>query len=91
MHAWAKSGEPTKHPEPWGIAGAFSTLRLLPNGYIPFREAYVKRLLNSAHILHLAWIPEESLIDDRLNEFLVETKTKEGLIRICLFENSIGF
>ncbi len=91
MHAWAKSGEPIKHPEPWGIAGAFSTLRLLPNGYIPFREAYCKRLLDSAHILQLSWIPEESLIDARLNEFLRETETKDGLIRICLFENSIGF
>ena len=90
MQAWTKSGKSIDHPEPWGIDGAFSTLRLFSNGKIPFRNAYLRRVLDSANILQLKWIPEQSLLDFRLDNFLSETQINEGLIRICLFENCIG-
>jgi len=90
MHAWTKTGEPTKHLEPWGNAGAFSTLRLFPNRFIPFREAYLQRVLDSAEILQQPWIPELDLLEKRLDEYLSKSPIEEGLVRICLFEESIG-
>ena len=38
-------GKPTEHLEPWGTAGAFSTLRLFPKNHIPFRNDYLQRLI----------------------------------------------
>lgn len=90
MHAWTISGEPTKHLEPWGTAGAFSTIRLLPNGNMPFRDAHLKRLLESAQLLRQKWIPDQTIIEKRLDEYLSNLSSGEGLIRICLFEQSIG-
>lgn len=90
MHAWTISGESTPHPEPWGQIGAFSTLRLFPNRLIPFRQAYLVRLLESATLLQLSWIPELALLEARLDQYLSKSTIEEGLIRICLFENSIG-
>lgn len=90
MHAWTISGDPTQHPEPWGQIGAFSTLRLFPNRLIPFRSTYLGRLLESATLLQLPWIPELTLLEARLDQYLSESTIEEGLIRICLFENSIG-
>jgi branched-subunit amino acid aminotransferase/4-amino-4-deoxychorismate lyase len=90
MHAWTISGKPTKHIEPWGNMGAFSTLRLLTNGYIPFRDKYITRLLDSAKILEQKWIPNRITIEKRLDEYLSIYSPKEGLIRICIFEESIG-
>jgi len=90
MHAWTISGDPTPHPEPWGQIGAFSTLRLFPNRLIPFRCAYLARLLESATLLQLPWIPELALLKERLDQYLSKSAIEEGLIRICLFENSIG-
>ena len=90
MHAWTISGEPTKHLEPWGTAGAFSTIRLLPNGDMPFRNAHLKRLLESAQILGQQWIPDQTILEKRLDEYLSNLPNREALIRICLFEESIG-
>jgi branched-subunit amino acid aminotransferase/4-amino-4-deoxychorismate lyase len=90
MHAWTIAGEPTKHLEPWGKPGAFSTLRLFPNRTIPFRTVYLQRILDSAKILQQSWIPKLSLLEKRLDEYLSESSIEEGLVRVCLFENSIG-
>ena len=73
MHAWTISGDPTQHPEPWGQIGAFSTLRLFPNRLIPFRSTYLGRLLESATLLQLPWIPELTLLEARLDQYLSES------------------
>ncbi len=90
MHAWTKLGKPTKHIEPWGTAGAFSTLRLFPNQTIPFRFDYLQRLIESATLLKQSWIPDLEFIENKLNEYLSISSVKAGLIRICLFEDSFG-
>ena len=91
MRAWTESGKPTEHLEPWGTAGAFSTLRLFPKNHIPFRRDYLQRLINSAKLLQQPWIPELSEIDKKLDQYLAESTTEEGLIRICLFNESLAF
>ena len=70
MHAWKKTGEPTNHPEPWGIPGSFTTLCLFPNQSIPFRQDYLQRLIDSATLLQQAWIPDLGFIEKKLDEFL---------------------
>jgi branched-subunit amino acid aminotransferase/4-amino-4-deoxychorismate lyase len=90
MHAWTKSGEPTKHLEPWGIPGSFSTLCLFPNQSIPFRQDYLQRLIDSATILQQTWIPTLDFIEKKLDEYLSISTINEGLVRVCLFEDSIG-
>lgn len=90
MHAWKKTGEPTNHPEPWGIPGSFTTLCLFPNQSIPFRQDYLQRLIDSATLLQQAWIPDLGFIEKKLDEYLSISKISEGLVRLCLFEDSIG-
>ena len=85
MRAWKVSGEPTEHLDPWGVPGAFSTLRLYPNGHIPFLNDYISRLVDSAKLLQQPWIPEINFINHKLDEYLGENIIKSGLIRICLF------
>ena len=90
MRAWTESGKPTEHLEPWGTAGAFSTLRLFPKNHIPFRSDYIQRLINSAKLLQQPWIPELSEIDKKLDQYLSESTTEEGLVRVCLFNESLA-
>ncbi len=90
MQAWTKSGKSTTHLEPWGIFGSFSTLRLHSDGHLPFLEDYLLRLINSAKTLQQEWIPELNFIRDKLDEYLSTNSIEDGLIRICLFEDSVG-
>jgi branched-subunit amino acid aminotransferase/4-amino-4-deoxychorismate lyase len=90
MRAWTESGKPTEHLEPWGTAGAFSTLRLFPKNHIPFRNDYLQRLIDSAKLLQQPWIPELSEIDQKFDQYLSESTTEDGLIRICLFNESLA-
>ena len=57
MKAWHKDGTPDKHPEPWGMSGVFTTIRILKGKKIPFFESYLHRLLESASRLQMPWIP----------------------------------
>lgn len=90
MRAWKVSGEPTEHLDPWGVPGAFSTLRLYPNGHIPFLNDYISRLVDSAKLLQQPWIPEINFINHKLDEYLGENIIKSGLVRICLFNDSLA-
>jgi branched-subunit amino acid aminotransferase/4-amino-4-deoxychorismate lyase len=90
MRAWTKTGNPTDHIDPWGVSGAFTTVRLFPDHHIPFLEDYILRLLNSAEILQQPWIPEIELINQRIEEYIAESGITDGLIRICIFDESLA-
>jgi len=90
MRAWTKTGEPTDHIDPWGLSGAFTTVRLFPEQHIPFLDDYLVRLINSAKILQQPWIPEIKLINQRLEEYITESGITDGLIRICIFDESLA-
>lgn len=91
MQAWTKNGKPTDHPEPWGLPGAFSTLRVFPHGHIPFRTDYLERLLDSAKRIKNEWAPQISEISQRLDDFMANQSSGfSGLVRICLFDEVLG-
>ena len=90
MQAWTESGNVTEHPEPWGIKGTFSTLRLCKQNHIPFLDLYINRLIESAKTLQLGWYPNQNFIKDKLFEYISQNSLSEKLIRICLFEKMIG-
>ena len=91
MHAWTKSGNSAKHPEPWGIYGAFSTLRIQHGSRILFPAAHFDRLHHSAKKLNLPWIPSFDLLNSRIIEVLKSLESeKNHLLRICLFEDLLG-
>ena len=91
MHAWTKTGETSEHPEPWGLYGAFTTMRLFPGGFLPFLDEHLDRLLSSAQKLSLPWIPEQAQLIDHLNEVLGLIPSEEDcLVRLCLFEDLLG-
>ena len=91
MKAWHKDGTPGEHPEPWGIPGVFTTMRILEGQKIPFFESYLHRLLESASRLQMPWIPSSSNVESTVCKFIEEMNFEHGLLRICLFENLIGF
>jgi len=91
MHAWTKEGTSAKHPEPWGLRGAFTTLRSFASGHIPFRDNHLERLLDSANREGLIWLPTLGEVSDRLEEFITrQSGSLDCLIRICLFEDLLG-
>ena len=91
MHAWTQKGETSEHPEPWGLQGVFTTLRILPDRQIPFCNHHLDRLLDSAQKLGLPWIPSKERLLDRLKEALESISPQEDrLVRLCLFENLLG-
>jgi hypothetical protein len=63
---------------------------LFPDHHIPFLEDYILRLLNSAEILQQPWIPEIELINQRIEEYIAESGITDGLIRICIFDESLA-
>ena len=86
MNAWTKDGHPAEHPDPWGLPGAFTTLRKFECGHLPFRDEHLDRLLDSANRIGAKWIPSRKEISGRLDEFLAsQPESLDGLIRICLF------
>ena len=92
MHAWTKAGHPSEHPEPWGRMGAFTTLHVLPGKNFLFLEEHLKRLRFSASHLELPWIPSEKEIIEKLDEVFVDhSEGTHLLLRICLFEDLLGF
>jgi branched-subunit amino acid aminotransferase/4-amino-4-deoxychorismate lyase len=91
MKAWNKDNESCEHPEPWGKRGVFSTLKVLKKSIVPFRESYLNRLIESAKRQALPWIPEMSDLEQKLGQFSSEMSPDHGLIRICLFEEILGF
>ena len=91
MHAWTISGEPTPHLEPWGADRGF----LHPSLVSKSIDSLSKRLiwpdcLNRRLLLQLPWIPGTRYSQERLDQYLSKSTIEEGLIRICLFEDSIG-
>lgn len=91
MNAWTKDGHPVEHPEPWGLPGAFTTLRKFECGHLPFRDEHLDRLLDSANRIGAKWIPSRKEISGRLDEFLAsQPESLDGLIRICLFDGLLG-
>ena len=91
MKAWNKDDAPSEHPEPWGLRGVFSTLKVLDNRVIPFCESYLIRLIESAKKQAMPWIPDITLLEQKLAQFSSEISPDHGLIRICLFEDLLGF
>jgi branched-subunit amino acid aminotransferase/4-amino-4-deoxychorismate lyase len=91
MKAWNKDDAPSEHPEPWGLRGVFSTLKVLDNHVIPFCESYLNRLIEFAKRQSMPWIPDISLLEQKLDQFSSEISPDQGLIRICLFEDLLGF
>lgn len=91
MKAWHKDGTPDEHPEPWGMSGVFTTIRIFKGKKIPFFESYLHRLLESASRLQMPWIPSSCHFESKVSEFIEEMNFEHGLLRICLFENLIGF
>ena len=90
MKAWNKDGTPCDHPEPWGLPGVFTTLRIIADQSIPFYEDYLSRLLGSAEKVGLPWIPQADEIQKKLLGFLPDMMPQNGLLRICLFDNLLG-
>ncbi len=91
MHAWTTSGNPVEHPDPWGLHGAFTTLRKLPGKQFLFLNEHFKRISHSASQLGLPWIPGEEELRARLDEFISSTDPQsDQLVRICLFEEILG-
>ena len=81
----------SEHPEPWGLHGAFTTLRKFESGHLPFRDNHLDRLLDSANRIGAKWIPSRKEVSDRLDEFLAsQPESLDGLIRICLFDGLLG-
>lgn len=91
MKAWHKDGSPSEHPEPWGSPGVFTTTRVIDNRKIPFFKAYLHRLLESASRIQMPWIPDVYEIEVKVEEFLMEMNSDHQILRICLFENLLGF
>ncbi len=91
MHAWTKSGNPIKHPTPWGNYGVFSTLRVLPQHKILFKKQHLQRILENSVTLNLPWVPSLQELDSRLKEYLQQLpKDQDQLLRICLLEDCLG-
>jgi branched-subunit amino acid aminotransferase/4-amino-4-deoxychorismate lyase len=91
MHAWTKDGNPAEHPEPWGLHGAFTTLRRFACGHLPFRDDYLDRLLDSANRIGANWVPSKKELSARLDEFFAnQPEVLDELIRICLFDDLLG-
>ena len=91
MFAWTKDGVPAEHPEPWGLTGAFTTLRRFPSGHLPFLNDHLDRLLDSANRTGLNWLPTPEKLSDRLEEFIANhAQSIDVLIRICLFDSLLG-
>ncbi|MDA7757508.1 aminotransferase class IV [Opitutales bacterium] len=91
MKAWNKDGKPIDHPKPWGLPGVFTTLRVMTDRKTPFCEDYLTRLRESAEKIGLPWIPTLEEIEEIMIGFLSEVDPDHGLLRICLFEDSIGY
>ena len=45
MKAWHKDGAPGEHPEPWGLSGVFTTVRVLTDKKISFFDSHLSALL----------------------------------------------
>ncbi len=90
MKAWHKDGAPGEHPEPWGLSGVFTTVRVLTDKKISFFDSHLERLTDSANRVALPWVPSPEIITTKVEEFLAEMDPNHGLLRICLFENLIG-
>jgi branched-subunit amino acid aminotransferase/4-amino-4-deoxychorismate lyase len=91
MKAWNKDGKPADHPDPWGLPGVFTTLRVFGDGKIPFCEDYILRLITSAEKIGLPWIPGVKELAKETENFLVDADSSHGLLRICLFEDLIAY
>ena len=91
MHAWTTSGNPVEHPDPWGLHGAFTTLRKLAGNQFIFLEEHLARIINSAKSLGLPWVPPEEELRSRLDEFIQSPDCQnDQLVRICLFEEILA-
>lgn len=90
MKAWNIDDTLSKHPEPWGLRGVFSTLRVIEDREVPFCESYLHRLIESAKREAMPWIPDIQFIEQKLAHFLSEISPDHGLVRVCLFEELLG-
>jgi branched-subunit amino acid aminotransferase/4-amino-4-deoxychorismate lyase len=91
MHAWTKSGNPIEHPKPWGVYGAFSTLRITGDSKILFQKDHFERIYNTAQYLELPWVPEPDELNSRIQTTLPQPSTDhDHLLRICIFEDILG-
>ena len=91
MHAWTKSGNPIEHPKPWGVYGAFSTLRITSESKILFQKDHFERIYNTAQYLELPWVPQPDELNSRIQDTLPQPSADhEHLLRICIFEDILG-
>ena len=65
MKAWNKDDAPSEHPEPWGLRG-FLYPEGSDNRVIPFCESYLIRLIESAKKQAMPWIPDITLLEQKL-------------------------
>ena len=90
MKAWHKDGATGEHPEPWGLPGVFTTVRVGTGKKISFFDSHLHRLIDSANRAELPWVPSPEDITTKVEEFMADIDPNHGLLRICLFENLIG-
>ena len=90
MKAWHKDGATGEHPEPWGLPGVFTTVRVGTGKKISFFDLHLNRLIDSANRAELPWVPSPEDITTKVEEFMADIDPNHGLLRICLFENLIG-
>ena len=90
MKAWHKDGATGEHPEPWGLPGVFTTVRVGTGKKISFFDSHLDRLIDSAKRAKLPWVPSPGEITTKVEEFIADIDPNHGLLRICLFENLIG-
>ena len=75
MKAWNKDDAPSEHPEPWGLRGVFSTLKVLDNRVIPFCESYLNRLIESAKKQAMPWIPDITLLEQKARPIFIRNES----------------
>ena len=62
MKAWHKDGATGEHPEPWGLPGVFTTVRVGTGKKISFFDSHLDRLIDSANRAELPWVPSPGIL-----------------------------
>ncbi len=90
--AWDREGSSVQHPEPWGLRGVFTTMRVEGEPPLPlFLEPHLTRIEESAQLIGLEAVANQSEIRKKLTDFIRSSPmVAPYLIRICLFENCLG-
>jgi branched-subunit amino acid aminotransferase/4-amino-4-deoxychorismate lyase len=90
--AWDSDGTSVPAPEPWGVKGAFTTIRVEGTPPCPlFLNTHLDRLEESARLLEVVPIVSLAQIRERLVTFLSSFPLPPPfLIRVCLLDDCLA-